>query len=332
MTKKTIGVAGIGGVAINNYLPFLAKQQEYQLCLCSRDFSKAQQVAEKFQCTAVSTPAEMMAKDPEVIFILNREEFHLDLCRAFLPFAPKRLFVEKPLSARNGQSDVRETDFIEAKCFLSDAEKCGTEVAMNFNYRFFSQTERLRQIVAEKNFGELQQSSWVVNYACWSHMIDLLLAFSGGVSGITGCGSEKIFRSGIEPAYDIAGAFRTVNGGSGTILGTAGTAFQQPLYSAVLSFERGMVSFSDLDISLTVFENGCDDSVTYSLNGNKSRWDRYSASFENSIRAYLESISKGLPPPVRGMDGLRELQFEAALRRAAAQGRYIELDKEFPLN
>ena len=37
MTKKTIGVAGIGGVAINNYLPFLAKQQEYQLCLRSEE-------------------------------------------------------------------------------------------------------------------------------------------------------------------------------------------------------------------------------------------------------------------------------------------------------
>ena len=162
-------------------------------------------------------------------------------------------------------------------------------------------------------------------------MIDLLLSFSGGVTGIAGCSSENIFRSGLEPAYDIAGSFRTANGGSGTSLGTAGTDFRHPLYNVTLSFERGIAVFSDLDASLTVYENGEDDAVTYSLNSNKSRWDRYSVSFERSIGAYLENMNKGLPPLVTGMDGLRELQFEAALRCAATQGKYIELNKEFSL-
>ena len=52
----------------------------------------------------------------------------------------------------------------------------------------------------------------------------------------------------------------------------------------------------------------------------------------SSINAYLDSIRAGDPPPVPGLAGLRELQFEAAIKRSIAQGAPVVLDEVFPLS
>ena len=43
-----------------------------------------------------------------------------------------------------------------------------------------------------------------------------------------------------------------------------------------------------------------------------------------------EAPRAGAPPPVPGIAGLRELQFEAAIKRSIAQGRPVVLAEEFP--
>ena len=62
-----------------------------------------------------------------------------------------------------------------------------------------------------------------------------------------------------------------------------------------------------------------------------SRWDKYDGSFEKSIAAYLDSVRAGLPPPVPGIAGLRELQFEASLKRSIAEQRPVVPDDDFPI-
>jgi predicted dehydrogenase len=62
-----------------------------------------------------------------------------------------------------------------------------------------------------------------------------------------------------------------------------------------------------------------------------SRWDHYKASFGKSIAAYLESIRRAEPPPIPGAAGLEELRFEAALKRSAAEHRWVDLEEEFPI-
>jgi hypothetical protein len=69
----------------------------------------------------------------------------------------------------------------------------------------------------------------------------------------------------------------------------------------------------------------------YGIARDRSRWNQYSASFEKSLKAYLDSIRGGQPPPVPGIYGLLELQVEAAMKRSAAQGRPVRLADEFPL-
>jgi hypothetical protein len=61
-----------------------------------------------------------------------------------------------------------------------------------------------------------------------------------------------------------------------------------------------------------------------------SAFVNYTCSFQKSLAACLESIRKNEPPPVPGIAGLEELQFEVALRRSVEQQRPVDVQAEFP--
>ena len=89
------------------------------------------------------------------------------------------------------------------------------------------------------------------------------------------------------------------------------------------------IAMRDLDGDLEFIDYGRGRHEVHALSRNVSRWDQYRASFGKSINAYLESLRQGGPPPVPGMAGLQELQFEAALKRSIAQGRPVDVAREF---
>ena len=315
--KKKLAIIGAGNVACKSYLPFLSKREDLELIIHSRTFEKAKRVAESFGARAVETMEEVAAEQPISALVLTMEQQHLDAANALMELGLKRLYIEKPLNARNGQANVTEEDYFEAVRFVRRAKELGCELAMNFNYRFFELYKKLHAIISERQYGELRQSSWLVNYACWSHCIDLLYFFGGRIRTVTALGEKK------ENA-DLAGAFTMENGGTGTILGTNETDFGMSLYYVTLHFDKAIVTFEDLDSELKIYETGTQYRESYRLFGNFSRWNQYTHSFAKSVNAYLETVEKGEKPPVSGEDGLRELQFEAALRRSAACGGPVD--------
>ena len=317
--KKKLAIIGAGNVARLSYLPYLSKRDDVELLIHSRTLAKAKAVAEEFGGRVLETPAQVAAENPFASFVLTLEQDHLDAAGALVEAGVRHIFIEKPLNARHGQANVTEEDYFEAARFLRHAEAKGCKIAMNFNYRFYELSKKLRAIVAERGYGELKECSMMVNYACWSHCIDLLRFFGGRIRTVTALGEKK------ENA-DLAGAFLLANGGTGTILGTNATDFSMSLYYVVLNFGKAIITFEDLDSEMSVYETGTQYRETFRLFGNLSRWDQYTASFAKSIDAYLASIEKGETPPVTGADGLRELQFEAALRRSAARKSPVDFD------
>lgn len=322
-----IAVVGTGKVARDSYLPYLAQQKDVALSYFSRTKAKAAACAHDFGGTVANSIPELLAAEPDAVLVLTGEMERQAVTLELLAGHPKRLFFEKPLVAQHGQANVVEDDFFAARDLLQRARAAGTETAMVFNYRFFEQTQRVRQLVHDRNFGQLRQAALFVNYACWSHSIDLLHLFGGRAARISALAGDILY----EGAVDVAGSFQLENGATGTILGTSGTKFAHPLYDHTFNFERGSVHYSDLDGPLDIFDHATRYRESYSLIGDHSRWDQYHASFHKSLAAYLDSIRHGQPPPVSGIAGLEELQFEAALRRSIAQGRPVDVQKEFAL-
>ncbi len=327
MTPLKIAVVGAGKVARSNYLPYLSAQSDVHLIYYSRTREAAEACARDFGGEVVGSIDDLMAQAPDATLVLTLETQRYEAVKALLHGKPKRLFFEKPLVAQDGQANVKEDDFFKARELLQSAGDVGAETAMVFNYRFFDQTLKAQKIVRERGFGALTQATLFVNYACWSHCIDLLHLFAGRAESITALSSANSYRG----AKDVAAAFQLENGATGTILGTNGSRFESSLYDMQFTFEHGALRFSDLDVSLTILDPATPHSETHTLQGNRSRWDSYRQSFERSLAAYLESIRRNAAPPVPGLAGLEELQFEAALRRSISLQRPVRVQEEFPL-
>ena len=327
-----IAIVGTGSIARGQYVPNLVKHEDVTLSYFNRTRSKAEAVAEQYGGRVVGSLSELLADEPDAIFVLTRESDRYQACSELLGYKPKRLFFEKPLVAKAGQAHVTEDDFFQAREILQRAKAAGTETAMVFNYRFFEHTRLGKQIVDIHDFGRPVHVLGLVHYACWSHCIDLLLDFMGPVAEITALRSRQARPWGNERVTDVTLALRTDGDATGTIIGTCGVDFGSPLYELTLAYEGGRLSMRDLDGDMEVIDYATGRHETHALSRNVSRWDQYAASFADSIAAYLASIRAGAEPPIPGVAGLRELQFEAAIKRSIAQKRPVALAEEFPLD
>ena len=146
-----VGVLGTGNVARNNYLPFLSRQEDVSLVYHSRTRSRAEACAQEFGGRVVSSVAELLAEEPDTVLVLTHETQRYQATMVLLEAGrPKRLFFEKPLVAEKGQANVSEGDFGKARELLKRAAEVGAETAMVFNYRFFDQTMRGLEILAQR--------------------------------------------------------------------------------------------------------------------------------------------------------------------------------------
>ena len=326
-----VAVIGTGKVAEHNYLPFLSKQKDVRLSLFNRTLAKAEACAAKCGGRVASSIEDLMADSPDTVFILTREMERYDVAMAVLEYRPKRVFFEKPLVAVLDQAHVTEDDFAKGRIIMQKAREIGCETAMIFNYRFFDQSLRADSILSERSFGKPIQVTAFVHYACWSHCIDLIHKFAGQLTEITAITGVREHNGAGLQAPDVAAAFVTDSGATGTILGTSGIGFTFPLFEMLFSFEGGRFTLRDLDGDMEVLDYTGHSHETFALARQTSRWEQYACSFEKSIEAYLDSIRNGTPPPVPGMAGLQELQFEAAIKRSAQMNRPVKVQEEFPL-
>jgi predicted dehydrogenase len=327
-----VAIIGTGQVAERNYIPCLLKHPDVSLICYSRTYEKAEAVGRRFGVEIARTLEELFEKQPEAVFVLTREQQRLEAVRSLFPFRPERLFLEKPLTAKGGQGQVVPQDFWDAKALLLQAQDLGIQVAMVFNYRFFDQSQRARQVIQDRAFGKAVNVAALTHFACWSHCIDLILEFAGPLREITALpGTQpRHFESGVVP--DLAASFLLGDQAAGTLLGTSGMQWDFPLFELIINFERGRFHFRDLDQEMELLDYNEKIHQIFSPRRDTSRWKSYDESFDKSVNAYLASIRLGMPPPVPGLAGLAELQFEASLKKSIAERRPVVASTEFPLD
>lgn len=324
-----IAIVGTGKVARNQYIPYLSGVADVSLGYYNRTQSVAVKVAAENGGGVFSSLSEIAAWEPDAALVLTSETCRDDIATELIDAGVPRLFFEKPLVARGGQAHVTEDDFERGRTLINLAAARGCETAMVFNYRFFDHTVRARKLIQERDLGRVVGVFGATNYNCWSHCIDLIHHLAGEVTEMAGNSGEEV-RPGHD-AVDVTAAFRLAGGGAGTLLGTCGWSMKHPLYDLNFLFERGRIRIQDLDGPLDLISGEDGQMERIAPGADYYRWASYNRSFQRSVAAYLESLRTGSEPPVSGLDGLRELQFEAALRRSLAQGRVVNLRAEFPL-
>lgn len=329
--RLRIAVVGTGTVAQKNYLPFLAAQPDVTLACWNRTAEKAAQAGREFGGEVLPTLEAVAAWRPTAALVLTAETIRHDVGKALIGLGVPKVFFEKPLVAVQGQARVTEDDFFRGRDMLRLAAARGCETAMVFNYRFFEQSIAAREIVVARGFGRVISVTAQVHYACWSHAIDLIHWFAGGIREIAAL-EGPVEREGdrVGAAKDVTAAFITEDGAAGTLIGTAGMKWQHPLFELTFTFERGRIHLRDLDGTLEILDGARRHHETISFVRDSSRWANYDESFKRAVGAYLQSLRGGVAPPVPGIDGLRELQVEAALKRSIKEKRPVNLAGEFP--
>jgi len=327
-----IAIVGTGKVAERNYIPGLLRHDDLSVTCFSRTRERAEALGDRFGVSVAGSLDELFAREPAAVFVLTGEQDRLEATRALLPFRPQRLFLEKPLVARNGQANVTEQDFWDGKALLDEAAQAGSDVAMVFNYRFFDQTIRGLRIIEDRDLGAPVSVVALSHYATWSHCIDLILLCAGPVRRISALQGARAYQHPASgTASDIAASFLIGEDATGTLLGTNAIEWGFPLFELIVAFERGRLHFRGLDQEMEILDSDGDVHELITPSRETSRWDKYDASFEKSIDAYLDSVRVGVPPPVPGIAGLRELQFEASLKRSVTEQRPVVPDEEFPI-
>jgi predicted dehydrogenase len=338
-----LAIIGTGKVAREQYIPFLAGQRDaegerdVELGYWNRTAETARAITQKYPGEVFATLQEAADWKPDSALILTAETARFEISRKLILAGIPKIFFEKPLVAAGGQAHVTEADFHRGKELLTLAKERHCETAMVFNYRFFDLTLAAKKAAAGRDFGRVTTITALVHFACWSHVIDLIRHFAGDIAEVTALAGTTVHSSPelqIQ-ASDVAAAFGTAGGATGTIVGTLAMQWQHPLYELTLTFERGRIHLRDLDGTLEILAAPASPAppATHeciSLSRHTSRWHPYDESFKKALAAYLHSLRTATPPPVPGMEGLRELQFEAALKRSIAQHRPVRIDEEFP--
>ena len=325
-----IAIVGVGKVAQDNYIPTLLRHKDASLTCYSRSFENTQTVARRFGIHPARTLDELFERTPDVVFVLTNVEQHLESTQALLPFKPRRLFLEKPLVAKGGQAHVTEQDFWDGKDLLLQAQEAGTETAMVFNYRFFDQIQRAKRLIQERHFGDTISVVAFTHFACWSHSIDLVMNFAGPVREISAHQGTQAYPFEGAEATDVAASFLIGEHATGVLLGTSGISWNLPLFELTVNFERGRIHCRDLDQDMEVLDYHQNTHELFSQPRDESRWAKYNQSFEKSVDAYLDAVRAGAPPPVPGIAGLLELQFEASIKKSIAERRPVRPFDEFP--
>lgn len=325
-----IAIVGIGKIATTQYLPYLAAMEDVELGYWNRNPAPAIAAVSRFGGRHLVSLHDVAAYAPDLVFVLTSEHARLRVATELVNLGVRDLFLEKPLGAREGQANVSEADYGEAVVFARLCESAGATAAINFNYRSFATTQRALEWQRTRSLGTIRSLSVAVHFACWSHTLDLIALFAGNPVRVAAIEGGVVREGKGLAARDLAVSFETANGASGTVFGSTGGPWDHSIVDMTMDFDGGRIRLWDLDGGVELLTEGNPYVESMTLGGDKSRWDRYSASFSSALDAHFAARAAGTNNAVPMIDGLQELRFEAAIRRAARTGQVVDVEKEFP--
>ncbi len=312
-----VAVIGCGGIARRHIHGFGLVEDAEFVAMCDIIPEKASAYADEYGGKPYTDVVEMLeAEAPDIVDVCTREQDRdvpvlQAVERGFTTLA------EKPLYSAQHQFSVRPSDVEVGRRMVETAEQRGAELFMAYNYRFGEYAQRLKAMIDEGELGELEYVHASTRLACWAHVIDLLRWFCGEVEAVAAA------MSGPDDRRTRAGSLRFECGAVGTLLGEGVRPGQHDMLRIEWCGSKGTAVLRDIAGGLEVYphDRGQETIIRQAHDNPRAGFDE---TFDREVAALCDHVRDGADiPTATGLDGLRELEVDAAFYVAAESGEWV---------
>lgn len=336
MNKKLkVGIFGAGriGKVHAETLAFRLKEA-VPLAIADVNYKLAQEVAAHCGIPHVVERSEDILADPEIdaVLICSPTPTHADLIVRAAE-AGKHIFCEKPIDYSLARIDLA----------LAAVERAGVKFQVGFNRRFDANFVRVRQAVASGEIGEPHLLHIIsrdpapppISYVQVSGgmFLDMTIHDFDMARFLIGDEVEEVYTAAavrVDPEIGDAGDVDTAlivlrfrNGVIGTIDNSRQAVYGYDQRVEILG-SQGAVETGNCYPNQAVISTAASVRRDLPL---RFFMDRYTDSFTNELRAFVEAVSEDKPTPVTGVDGRVPVVMALAARKSYDEHRPVGLQE-----
>src|SRR5438034_5715693 len=324
MIKLKIGFLGAGYIA-GVHASILARDGRVQISTVHDIVEhRAEQLARSVGAAVAQSVAEVLLTC-DAIYVTTPNTQHTELA-ILAAKEGKHVFCEKPMA----------TSLADARRVMEAAEKSGKVFQVGHNRRFapvyaelkrmLTETHRPHSAHAKMNRGELLQPEWVGNrtitggflYETTIHMFDMLRFLFGEVKTLEAAGSSHEY-----PEIDDFSVLLTFAGGMHATLASSADA------SWLFPFERIEVfchhsTIVTREMESLVYSEGLEGRHVERSMHQLSKEEKWGYAQED--RAFIDSVSGGLPPAVTAFDGYKSVELVDAVYESVRTGMPVNIE------
>ena len=317
-----VAMLGAGPIGTRHHAPAFAATEGVEIvAVCDWDEEKGTNLAKTYDVPWYSDLDEMLAKEEiDCVDVATNERLRPPpIIRCFE--AGKHVFTEKPLAGRNGQYNVDADDLPTAHKMIDAWRASGKAFGINFNYRTAPHARALKAAIEEGRIGKPVCINVYAHLDCWSHVIDLMRWFNGEVVELTAYMQGNPGDHGRQRSA----ALLFENGTTGTLVGVTNNRRHQILRIEYLG-TAGRLTMVDLTGPAVFYPEGDGPAEVLWEPADGNPRGAFGQTFTDSVQGFARAVRDGLEPPVTGLDGLRELEIDAALPTSAAAGGPVKIE------
>jgi myo-inositol 2-dehydrogenase/D-chiro-inositol 1-dehydrogenase len=330
--KLNIGIIGAGRIGkVHAETIAFRLPEAVPAAITDIDFAAAQAVAARCGIPCVKRNEDILA-DPKIdaVLICSSTDTHAGLVVAAAR-AGKHIFCEKPIDHTLEKIDRA----------LEAVEKAGVKLQIGFNRRFDANFERVRKAVVSGEIGKPHLLHIIsrdpapppISYVKVSGgmFLDMTIHDFDMARFLIGDEVEEIYTAGavmVDPEIGRAGDLDTAlvvlrfkNGVIGTIDNSRKAVYGYDQRVEILG-SGGAISTGNCYPNQAVISTATSVRRDLPLN---FFMDRYTESFVNELRAFVEAVTEDKPTPVTGIDGRIPVVMALAARRSYDERRPVKL-------
>jgi predicted dehydrogenase len=306
-----VAVIGCGQIATYRHAPAFARLPDVKIvAVCDVMEEKARALGERYQVPVYRDPVTLLDREEvDVADVVTREQ---DRCPVLMECFKrgKHVFTEKPLAGADGQYHIQDSDLPEVQEVVEAWLRAGTRFGVNLSLRHDLHARELKRAIMAGELGDPVMLNVHHAIGSASHIVDLLRWYNGEVVEVSGVATG-------DPAAPTRCAYLVFeNGTIGTLASTPDADLHFHLdyagtkQRAVLSNIAGYLERFERDgRTMHRWQPGYGDShSSFGL-------------FDRSVSQFIEDLRTGTEVVANGIDGLRQMEIEAAITRSFDTGR-----------